>query len=100
MREKILAKAVNDKAFRAALLKDPAAALEKETGVKFPPGLKVKVVEDTADTVHLVLPPSAARGRLGDAELGRVVGGAAPNCTQQCSTDDPKCQLYTMYESQ
>lgn len=101
MLDKILAKAAKDEVFRAALLKNPSAALEKETGVKIPAGMKVNVVEDTAETVHLVLPRPTS-GRLSDAELGGVSGGAGqfPNCTKQCSSDDPKCQYYTLSESQ
>jgi hypothetical protein len=72
-RADIIAKAVKDPAFRAALLKDPAAAIEKASALKLPAGVKVKVVEDTASVVHLVLPPDA--GALGEADLKKVAGG-------------------------
>lgn len=74
--EKIVAKALKDAAFRAALLKDANAAVEKELGVKLPAGLKIKVVEDTATTVHLALPAAAKKGELSDADLEKVAGGA------------------------
>jgi hypothetical protein len=73
----VIQKALSDPRFKAALLEDPAAAVEKATGVKIPPGLRVVVVEDTPSVVHLVLPGVAAKGTLTDAELGRVAGGGS-----------------------
>ena len=74
--EKIVTKAMRDPAFRAALLKDANAAVEKELGVKIPAGLKIKVVEDSATTVHLALPAAAKKGELSDSDLENVAGGA------------------------
>jgi len=73
---KIVTKALKDPAFRAALLKDANAAVEKELGVKVRAGVKIKVVEDTATTVHLALPAAAKNGELSDADLENVAGGA------------------------
>lgn len=72
----IQSQAVKDAAFRAELKKDPKAAVEKLLGVKLPQGLSLKVVEDSATAVHLVLPP-AADGPLAEGDLGKVSGGAA-----------------------
>jgi Nitrile hydratase, alpha chain len=75
---KVIARAWADSAYKATLLKDPHTALA-EAGVKIPSGTKVKAVEDTADTKHLVLPvapPNAAE--LSDKELEKVSGGI--NC--------------------
>jgi Nitrile hydratase, alpha chain len=72
-REKLLAKALKDPAFRAALLKDANAAVEKELGVKVPAGLRIKIVEDTPTTIHLAL-PAVEKGKLSDAELEKVAG--------------------------
>lgn len=80
IRTKIVSKALTDAAFRAALLKDPNAAVEKALGVKVPGGVKIKVVEDSAAAVHLVLPPAPAKGELGEADLKGVAGGYDPNC--------------------
>lgn len=74
--QQVLAKSVKDPAFRASLLKDANAALEKELGVKAPAGFKVKVVEDSASVVHLVLPPVLSK-ELSEGDLGKVSGGAA-----------------------
>lgn len=60
--------------YRAALLKDPKAVIEKQLNTSIG-GLKVKAVADTADTVHVVIPYSAAEGELSDADLEKVAGG-------------------------
>jgi hypothetical protein len=54
-------------------LANPNAAIEKELGVKLPAGIKIKVVEDTASEVHLVLPEAsrANKGELSDTDLNK-----------------------------
>lgn len=77
----VQAKAVKDPAFRAALLQDAKSVLEKSLKVKLPADLKVKVVEDNASTVHLVLPAGA---EMSEADLGKVAGGFGGfNCNAQ-----------------
>ncbi|HOW27329.1 MAG TPA: NHLP leader peptide family RiPP precursor [Elusimicrobiota bacterium] len=79
--DKIIKKALTDPAFKKALLADANAAIEKELGAKLPAGIKVKVVEDSANTVHLVLPAVPGKGELSEAELGQVSGGFnIPDC--------------------
>ena len=73
LRERLVTKATTDEAFRARLLADPNAAIEKELGLAIPPGFKVKVHEDLENTSHLVLPPAAC---LAEAELAQASGGA------------------------
>jgi hypothetical protein len=73
-RAELVAKAVKDPKFREELKRNPAAVIEKSAGVKLPAGLTVKVLEDTAGVVHLVLPPDA--GALSEADLKKVAGGA------------------------
>ena len=75
---KLIEKAMQDPAFRAKLVADPKAVIEKELGRKLPDGVSVRVLEDSASAVHLVLPPAPAKGQLSDAELESVAGGAAP----------------------
>lgn len=56
LREQLISKAWVDESFRKELLTDPKTAIEKELGVRVPENLKIKVVEETLDTVYLVLP--------------------------------------------
>ena len=75
---KVAAKAWSDADFKQRLLTDPRAALA-ELGVKPPQGTEnvtLKVVENTADIVFLVLPAAPAEGELKDAALDGVAGGA------------------------
>ena len=69
----LIAKASADPAFRSQLLSDTPAALAT-AGLKAPPGVTLKVIEDSHTLVHLVLPP--ASGALSDSDLGTVAGGA------------------------
>jgi len=70
---KIIAKALQDDAFKQQLIADPAAALKAE-GVTVPEGITLKVVQDTESVKHLVLPAVGA-GELSDEDLDAVAGG-------------------------
>ena len=72
MKYRILHKAEQDSEFRARLIADPKAAIRDEVGQPLPDDLEVVVHENTATTVHLVLPPSPA---ISEAELEGVAGG-------------------------
>ena len=63
---KVIARAWTDEKFHAALRKDPAATLHG-AGIAVPKGVNVKLLEDTADTVHVVLPSRPAH--LKDEQL-------------------------------
>jgi Nitrile hydratase, alpha chain len=52
-----MVRAIKDKTFKARLLVDPTATL-KEAAVDVPDGLAIKVVENTANQVYMVLPDS------------------------------------------
>ena len=72
MRERLIAKAVEDETFRARLLADPKEAAQDELGIQAPEGFTLKVHEETANTSHLVLPPSS---QLDEAALAQAAGG-------------------------
>ncbi len=92
--DKIIKKALTDPAFKKALLADSSAAIEKELGAKLPAGIKVKVVEDTASVVHLVLPAVPGKGELSDMALGKVSGGASLTEKIHCSSSTvDQCQV-------
>ena len=67
---KIIAKAWRDPSFKAKLIADPRATL-KQAGVAVPAGVTVRVVENTATLVHLVLPPKPTE-QLSDEALDDV----------------------------
>ena len=73
---KAIARAWSDADYKSRLLNDTNAALA-EAGVEVPAGTTVKVVENTADTMHLALPiaPDVA-GEVSADDLERIAGGA------------------------
>lgn len=74
---KAIARAWTDGAYKARLANDPVSALA-EAGVVVPAGSTVKLVENTAETRHLVLPVAPANAReMSTDELEKVAGGAA-----------------------
>ncbi len=62
-----------DSAVRAELDADPRAFFA-ERGVEVPGGAEVRVADDTADTVHLVMPPNP-NNAVSDEALESVAGG-------------------------
>ena len=79
---KAIARCWTDADYKAKLLSDPHAALA-EVGVEVPAGNTVKVMENTADTHHLVLPVSPpAAGELSSEELEKIAGGS-PDMTHR-----------------
>jgi Nitrile hydratase, alpha chain len=76
---KVIARAWADPAYKAKLLEDPHAVLA-EAGVAVQAGIKLKVVENTADTKHLVLPAApSGTDELTEEELGKVAA-AGDSC--------------------
>jgi len=68
--------AAEDPKYRTALLSNPGDIVSRQFGLDVPAGVAVKAVEDTAETMHIVVPHVAAEGaELGDADLERVAGG-------------------------
>ena len=84
MRIQLLEKAAEDEAFRARLLADPHAAIAEELGVNLPNGVKIRVLEDNAETTNIVLPP---RAKLEAAELESVSAAAKWNPSWDSSGD-------------
>lgn len=62
--------------YRASLLSNPKALLEKQMQQSLPASLNVKVVQETADTLYLIAPYVASTGdELSDEDLEKVAGG-------------------------
>lgn len=74
----LIAKAMKDESFRQELLANPKEVMEKEMGkvkqgVKLPKTVEVKVIEQPANALYLVLPTIS--DELTDEALDNVAGG-------------------------
>jgi hypothetical protein len=70
--------------YRAALMKNPKAVIEGQLNNKLPGGIRVNAVEETADTIYVVVPYVPQAGKeLGDAALERVAGGKSDQSGNQ-----------------
>jgi hypothetical protein len=92
---KIRDRAQRDPDFRAGLLSDPNAALSEAFGLEVPPGITVRVIEETSTEVVLALPPAIdPSAPIPESELAGVAGGSSYNCpanTTMCPTYDSGC---------
>ena len=76
----IAQRSLEDESYRQRLLEDPKAAVEEELGTQLPEGVEIRVLEETADTIYLVLPGTSAvgeAGELSDEALESVAGGSS-----------------------
>jgi hypothetical protein len=80
MERRLIEKSIEDESFRRRLLEDPKAAVEQELGARLPEEVRVETVEESADTIYLVLPstPMAGGGgeELSDQQLEAVAGAS------------------------
>lgn len=79
---KLVAKAWEDDAFKDELFSDTAKVF-KENGIELPEGLKVNLLENTEDTIHLVFPMSPS-DELSDEQLENIDGGHPGMMTTIC----------------
>jgi hypothetical protein len=86
----IVQRSLQDEDFRQRLLDDPKGTLEQELWSGLPEGFEVRVVEESADTIYLVLPSASALGdqggELSDGELEAVAGGLGDRYTDNDDT--------------
>ena len=73
--QQIVAKAWSDEGFKQQLLANPRATLQG-AGIELPPGVELKVVENTSSVRYFVLPMKLSCDELSDDDLDRVSGGA------------------------
>ena len=82
MERMLIEKSLEDESFRQRLIEDPKGAVEQELGGRLPEGVRVVAVEETSDTIYLVLPSTSVAGRedveLSDPDLESVAGGDGP----------------------
>ena len=78
MERRIVQRSIEDESFRQRLIEDPKGALEQELGARLPEEVRVVTVEESADTIYLVLPSTsmagAEGGELSDQQLESVAG--------------------------
>ena len=78
MEQRIIRRSLEDDVFRQRLLENPKTAIEEKLGTRLPEGVEIRAVEETLDTVYIVLPARPAdvgAGELSDRELEGVAGG-------------------------
>jgi hypothetical protein len=78
LERRLIERSLQDDAFRQRLLEDPRTIMEQELGVSLPAEVQVRAVEETADTIYLVLPSTSAVDEgeeLSDPDLETVAGG-------------------------
>lgn len=85
----ILRKIIKDKAFKAALIQNPKEILTKEYDITFPSDTEVKVIEDTEQLIHFVI-PVIPEGKLTDAQLNAIAGGSCPPSNKSSSTRESR----------
>jgi hypothetical protein len=80
LEQKLIEKALRDEAFKKLLIENPSAAIEKEFNIKMPQSIRLKVLEEDAKTVFMILPYTSGSGEsieLTEGELESVSGGTA-----------------------
>lgn len=96
MERRLIERSLADDAFRQRLLADPKAAVEQELGTRLPEEVRVMAVEETTDTIYLVLPfvstDAQEVGELSDRDLEAVAGGwDAQTAGYTCGSQQTRC---------
>jgi len=90
---RLIERSLQDESLRQRLLTDPKGAVEEELGTRLPAEVQVRAVEETADTIYLVLPSApplgGEGGELSDLQLEAVVGGSDTFWGATCSCGSP-----------
>ncbi len=86
---KIIEMSMKDADFRKRLIENPAAVINQEMGSAVPESVTVKVLEEDANTIYLVLPRLVSHStnfELTDTELQAVAGGYVNDysCSPMC----------------
>lgn len=78
--QQLRTKACNDLDFREQLKRSPKDTLSEMLNISLPDNLEIRVLEDSNQVIHLVLPPANSKG-LSAEDLESVTGGSGwTNC--------------------
>jgi hypothetical protein len=69
----LITRALKDESFRAELIANPKSVIEQEIGSKLPDELEITVLEETEDTIYMVLPCNPYEG-VSEEELQANLG--------------------------
>jgi len=79
MEHTLVQRSLEDESFRQKLVDDPRGTVEQELGTRLPEGIEVRVVQESAQSIYLVLPSASPlggeEGELSDQDLEAVAGG-------------------------
>jgi len=99
MERRLVERSLQDESFRRRLLDDPKAVVEQELGRRLPESIEVKVVQESAQTIYLVLPSASPLvggegGELPDEALESVAGGwDAQTAGLTCTVHQTRCGM-------
>ena len=92
---RLIERRLQDESFRQRLLDDPRGAIEQELETRLRESIEVRVVEESADSIYLVLPsasPLEGEGlELSEEELEAVAGGFSYEDTSATICSYPPC---------
>jgi hypothetical protein len=78
LERRLIQRSLEDEDYRQRLLSEPRAIIEREIGTQLPERLRVVAIEETADTIYLVLPSASPLvgegGELSDEAIESVSG--------------------------
>jgi Nitrile hydratase, alpha chain len=78
LERRLIQRSLQDEDYRQQLLSEPRAIIEREIGAQLPERVRVVVVEETADTIYLVLPSDSPYvgegGELSDEAIESLSG--------------------------
>ena len=83
----LVQRSLEDEDFRQRLLDDPKGTVEQELGTRLPEGVEVRAVQESPQTIYLVLPstsPIGGGGEISDEDLEAVAGGAYTDAGATC----------------